>query len=449
MAVLVPWRALHYNPEKITDLGPIVTPPYDVITAEQRARFYQQHPYNIVRLILPQPLPGDPDPDSRYVQAAVTMRAWQEEGILIRDDAPALFYWETRYQLEGRTHIRRALVGLIRLESFDSGVVRPHEKTFSAHKHDRFKLMQQVRSQLSAVFALYPDPQNLVLTALHQGLPEKPLYHFQDYEGSWHRFFRVTAPPVLKATAAAMAELPLFIADGHHRYETALAYRHHLQEQHPEAPSEASFNYVLMYLSNLSDPDLVIRPAHRLLDIRHLPSFSEEALMQHLPYYFDLTPIALAGPLATQTATLTRKLAEAGRFGTAILMITPSHRAVLLRPKAGIMASPMAAHLPPALAQLDVVALNFLIFEKVMGLTPAQQDDDAIFHYDSTVSGALAALEKGEVGLGFLLNPTRIEHVQEVASSGLIMPRKSTYFYPKVPVGTAIHQIDPQETVGL
>ncbi len=448
MAVLVPWRALHYNPERVPDLGPIVTPPYDVISPEQQARFYEQHPYNIIRLILPQPPATNPDPDSRYQQAGVQLRAWLQQGILIRDTVPALFYWETDYQLEGQPHTRRALVGLVRLESFDSGIVRPHEKTFSAHKTDRFKLMLQVQAHLSAVFALYPDSRDLVLDGLRHGVPAAPLFAFRDYEGSQHRFFRVTDPQAIRAAAASLADLPIFIADGHHRYETALAYRNWLQERHPQAPPQASFNYVLMYLSNMLDPDLVIRPAHRLVDVRRLPNFSEEALLAQLPQYFEVTPLSLAPPpLAANAAALGQALSEAGQHGTALVVVTASHRAYLLKLKAGVMDSPLTAHLPPVLTKLDVVALNFLIFEKVMGLDNDHQDDEHIFTYDSTVAGALTALEQGTVGLVFLLNPTRIEHVQEVASSGLIMPRKSTYFYPKVPAGPVMHLIDPTETV--
>ncbi len=164
MAELVPWRALYYNPEKIPDLAAVVTPPYDVISPEQQAIYYEKHPYNVIRLILPRPQTNNPNPDSRYLQAGVEFNDWRQSGILIKDTAPALFYWETDYTLEGQTHTRRAVVGLLRLESFESGVVRPHEKTFSGAKTDRFKLMQQVQAHLSTVFALYPDQADQVLT---------------------------------------------------------------------------------------------------------------------------------------------------------------------------------------------------------------------------------------------------------------------------------------------
>lgn len=450
MAELVPWRALHYNQAKVANLSAVVTPPYDVISPEQQAGFYDRHLYNVIRLILPRPQRNNPDPDSRYVQAAEDFVAWRQQQVLIRDTAPALFYWETDYDLEGQTHVRRAVVGLVRLESFESGVVRPHEKTFSAHKTDRFKLMSQVQAHLSTVFALYPDQADAVLTGLRQGLPEAPMFDFTDYEGSRQRFFRVTDPGAIQAAAAGMADLPIFIADGHHRYETALAYQAWLQERYPQAPPRASFHYVLIYLSNMLDPDLLIRPAHRLLNARRLKDFQEEALLAQLPQFFDLESLALpAQPLPANAPALGAALQRAGEHGTSLAVVTPAQKAFILKLKPGVMNGPLTAHMPQALSKLDVVALNFLIFEKVMGLSAKEQDDEETFHYSSTVAGALEAMEQGKINLAFLLNPTRIEHVQEVASSGLIMPRKSTYFYPKVPVGLVMHPIDPNEEVGL
>jgi uncharacterized protein (DUF1015 family) len=450
MAELVPWRALFYNPEKIPNLTPIVTPPYDVISPEQQASFYDKHLYNVIRLILPRPQRNNPDPDSRYLQAKEVFDNWRQQEILIRDTMPALFYWETEYLLEGQIHIRRAVVGVIRLESFESGVVRPHEKTFSAHKTDRFKLMQQVQAHLSTIFALYPDQTGAVLTSLKKGLPNTPIFNFKDYEGSQQRLFRVTEPEAIRAAATGMANLPIFIADGHHRYETSLAYQAWLQERYPQAPARASFNYVLMYLSNMLDPDLVIRPAHRLLNVRRLQNFNEDDLLSRLPEYFEMEPLALsATPLPANAEVLGTALHQAGLQGTGMAVVTPSKKAVILKLKPGVMDGPLTAHMPRALTKLDVMALNFLIFEKVMGLSSKEQDDEEIFQYSSTVTGALEALDKGKVDLAFLLNPTRIEHVQEVATSGLIMPRKSTYFYPKVPVGLVMHAIDPNEEVGL
>ncbi len=290
MTELAPWRAVYYNPTRIKDLSLIVTPPYDVISPTQQLEFHQRHPYNIIRLILPLPPTNDPDPDAKYRQAAAVFAAWRREGILIREERPALYYWQTDFQWEGQTHQREAVVGLLRLESLESGVVRPHEKTFTAHKTDRFKLMREVKAHLSTVFALYPDADNQVLSALKTGVPAQTLFDFWDYEGSHHRFYRVSDPEAIRAAAAALRDKTIFIADGHHRYETALAYQAYLREQYPQASPRASFNYVLMYLSNMLDPRLLIRPAHRLLNLSKLPPLELAALLATLEQFLLSPP---------------------------------------------------------------------------------------------------------------------------------------------------------------
>jgi len=444
MAILAPVRGLVYNPEVVPNLADVVTPPYDVISPTQQEDFYARHPYNMVRLILPRKEPRGDDIPDRYARAAADFARWRRESVLVRDPAPALHYWETDFSLAGQTVTRRGLVGLLRLEPFESGSVRPHEKTFSAHKNDRFQLITHCLAQFSTIFALYPDQPDQVLSLLRQGIAAPPEIDFADYDGQRHRSFRVTDPGVLRAVSQAMQSLPIFIADGHHRYETSLAVQGWLQQQYPQASPRATFNYVLMYLSNMSDPGLVVLPAHRLLNTSSLTGFSEAALYNRLPEFFDLERIDCAGDCAGSIAAA---LSRGGEQGTALVVANSRREATLLRLKPGVMTSSLAAHLPAALAGLDVIVLNFLIFEKIIQLTQPQQDDPAVFHYDSTIPGALQALEEGKVQLAFLLNPTKIEQVQAVANAGLIMPRKSTYFYPKVIAGLVMSPIDPGEEV--
>ncbi len=448
MAILAPVRGLAYNPQIVPNLADVVTPPYDVISPQQQEEFYARHPYNMVRLILPRKDPSPGELADRYARAAQDFSLWRQKGVLLRDAAPALYYWETEFLLSGRTVTRRGLVGLLRLEPFESGTVRPHEKTFSAHKNDRFQLITHCRAHFSTIFALYPDQSDTVLSALRQGAASIPEIDFTDYDGLTHRSYRVTDPAVLKNVCEAMRELPIFIADGHHRYETSLAVQAWLQGKFPQASPRATFNYVLMYLSNMSDPGLVVLPAHRLLATNRLQGFSEALLNERLPEFFDLEPLELIpGDENGNAQKLVTALTRAGSGGTALVLVNSHLQATVLKLKPGIMTSGIAAHISPALAQLDVIALNFLIFETIMQLTQAQQDDATIFHYASTVPGALQALAENKVQHAFLLNPTKIEQVQQVATSGLIMPRKSTYFYPKVIVGLVLNPIEPGEEV--
>ena len=450
MVELAPLRGLHYNLNMVPDLAQVVTPPYDVISPAQQSAFYIQHPYNMVRLILPRTKSADTPENNRYTRARRDFNAWQQAGILVREPQPTIYYWETTFNYEGRRLTRGGLVGLVRLEPFESGVVRPHEKTFSATKNDRFQLMQQCQAHFSPIFSLYPDPKNQVLDTLRQGRPATPLFAFEDADGFKQRFYRVTNPEILGDTVNKMAELSIYIADGHHRYETALAYQDWLRRQFPTASPRAPFNYVLMYLSNLLDDNLIILPAHRLLVTHRLAQFDESQLLAQLPEYFDLQKFTPSvGDFAANGTQLAAALAQAGETGTTLGLAAPGSRIWLLKLKPGVMNGRLAADIPPALAQLDVMALNYLIFEKIMGLSRQEQDDEETFKYASTAAQALEAVACGRVGLAFLLNPTRIAQVQEVAAAGLIMPRKSTYFYPKILAGLVIHPINPQEEVGL
>lgn len=448
MPELAPLRGLHYNPEKVPNLREIVTPPYDVISPAQQAVFYARHPYNMIRLILPRAMPADSPGDNCYTRAAADFAAWQRDQVLIRQSVPALYYWETTFRYEDKLLTRCGLVGLLRLEPFERGIVRPHEKTFSATKNDRFQLMRHCQANLSPIFALYPDRSDQVLATLRTGVPDTPLYNFDFPDGFQQRFFQVTDSQVVRATCQLMYGLPIYIADGHHRYETALVYQAWLRQHYPTASAQATFNYTLMYLSNLMDPNLVILPAHRVLVTRRLPGFNESQLLARLPEFFDLQPLRPATEsLAERGHQLATALATAGQTGTALGLVAPGNRVWLLKRKPGIMTGPLAAHIHPTLAQLDVVALNYLIFEQIMGVSPQDQDDEETFQYASTVTEALEAVATGRAGLAFLLNPTRIEQVQEVAAAGLTMPRKSTYFYPKILAGLVIHPIIAQEEV--
>jgi uncharacterized protein (DUF1015 family) len=403
-----------------------------------------------VRLILPRLQAAPGEEENRYARAAADFAKWRREGVLLRDEQPALYYWETEFAHLGRRVIRHGVVGLLRLETFESGRVKPHEKTFSATKNDRFQLIQHCMAHFSTIFGLYPDPRDTVMEMLRQGCDGPPQIDFEDAAGLRHRSHRVSDPRILREVCGAMQDFPVFIADGHHRYETSLAIQSWLQQQYPKASEKATFNYVLMYLSNMRDPGLVILPAHRLLNTGRLPQFDEAALWAKLPEYFTCTPLALKpGEVNDNAQMIAAALEQAGRQGTALVVVNGQFKGSILTLKDGVKEKMTAAQIPPALAELDVVALNSVIFEKIMQLTQAQQDDEETFHYSSTVPGALQALVDQKVQLAFLLNPTRIEQVEGVASAGLIMPRKSTYFYPKVMVGMVMHPLEPTEEVAF
>jgi uncharacterized protein (DUF1015 family) len=450
LAEVAPFRGLHYNPAKVAHFEEVVTPPYDVISPKEREAYGARHPFNMVHLILPQALPGDNLLNNRYTRAGALFRQWQRDGVLLRDPEPAFYYWETEFPHQGRTFTRRGLAALVRLEPLSSGIIKPHEQTFSAIKADRLELLKHSQAHFSPIFVLFPDKERLVLEEMRQDLPPEPLMAFRDSEGNWQRLFRVTSPPVLNSTHQAMLTWPLYIADGHHRYETALAYQKWLKQTYPPASPRAGFNYVLMYLANMYDPELVILMAHRLLGGPRLKHLDKDWLLGRLSEFFELTELSGSDPAAADYAAFLQESLDAAAGAQETTMLLQGFgqcRRLELRP--GVRPRLLARQMHPALAQLDVAVLNFLIFEKILGLDAKAQDDPQTCKYTSKIPEALAALSRGDARLAFFLNPTRIEQVQEVAAAGLIMPRKSTFFYPKVPTGMILNPINPQEEIVL
>ena len=448
MAQVAPFRALYYNPAKIPHPEEVVTPPYDVIRPEEREAFAALNPYNMVRLILPQPQPGDDLLQNRYTRAATAFRQWQQEGVLVRDPDPAYYYWETEFQVEGRTFTRKGLVALVRLEPFKSGIIRPHEQTFSAPKADRLELLKATQAHFSPIFAIYPDPEDLVLARLRQGLPAQPMLAFKDSEGYVQRAFRVTDHNCLAAVHEAFQKMTLFIADGHHRYETGLNYQKWMKACYPQAPANAPFNYVLMYLSNIFDPELVILMAHRLLAGPRLKQVEEGSMLRRLKEYFEVTPLVLPGGSdGPGVEFLQEKLAPVSPQETAFILLGFGLKAWRLRLRDGVRQRLLAREMHPALAALDVAVLNYLVLGKGLGLDAKALDDQDTCKYSSKLEEVVKLLAAKEVDLAFVLNPTQIEQVRQVAESSLVMPRKSTYFYPKVMTGLLLNTILPGEEV--
>ncbi len=448
MALVAPFRGLHYNPAKVQNLTEVVTPPYDVIRPEEREVFAARHPNNMVHLILPQARPGDDLLHNRYTRAAALFRQWQKDGVLVRDAEPGLYYWETEFEHAGRQLVRRGLAALVRLEPLSGGVIRPHEQTFSAAKADRLELFKHAQAHFSPIFSLFPDPDNRVLEQLQRGLPPAPLMDFTDTLGYGQRLYPVTRPAAVKAVHEAFSQMPLFIADGHHRYETSLNYQKLLKARYPNASPRAPFNYTLMYLSNIYDPNLLILMAHRLLGGPRLKQVDEARVLGRLKEYFEIETLPSAGEFGeAYEEFLQQSLAEAGSAGTAFILLGFGRKAWRLHLRPGVRQSLLARQMHPALAQLDVAVLNYLIFEKILGLDAKAQDDQETCKYTSKIGEAVTAVARGEARLAFILNPTRIEQVQDVASASLIMPRKSTYFYPKVMTGLILNPINPDEEI--
>jgi uncharacterized protein (DUF1015 family) len=452
VAQVVPFRGMYFDTAKVGDLSRVVTPPYDVIRPDEREAFAAMHPHNMVHLILPPALPGDSPLENRYTRAAALFRQWQQQGVFRRDEKPAYYYWETRFDHDGKSYTRRGLAALVHLEPFHKGIILPHEQTFSKIKADRLELFKNCQAHFSPIYALFPDPENRILEELAKGAPPQPLLSCTDVDGREQRVFQVTGPEVQAAVYQALLPLQLFIADGHHRYETALAFQKWMKERYPLTSPQAPFNYMFMYLANLYDPELVILMAHRLLRGPRLKRLEVGGVLASLGRYFDVTPLTLpAGEPAAVASYLQEQLRLAATHpeDTVFIMVGFGLQSWRLKLKEGVRQKILAREMHPALAALDVAVLNYLVLGKGLGLDAKALDDQETCKYSSKLAEVVKMLAAKEVDLAFILNPTKIEQVREVATNSLIMPRKSTYFYPKVMTGLLLNTILPGEEVIL
>jgi uncharacterized protein (DUF1015 family) len=435
MADLAPFRALRYDPARVPDLAAAAAPPYDVISAEARAR-YARHPYSIVHLTLPQDDPPGPDARDRYRRAGAAFAAWRAEGVLRRDPEPALYPYEQTFELGDRTLRRRGVLGLLRLADYAEQQVLPHERTFARYKDDRLRLMQACPANLEAILGFYAGPGDRVAGLLDAAMQASPLAALRDGDGVGHRLWRTTG-----AAAAELCRLlrdrPVAIADGHHRYETALNFRAERLAGVPEAEARRRPEaFALAHLVHAEDPGLVILPTHRL--VHRAPPLA--LLRPRLAQQFEVERLPAAPGQAC--AAFRRALADLqARRGREIAFVAAGKGGELLRLR--------LRDLPPAgrsggLARLDVAVLHALVLE---GLLEIRAGDPDAVSYERDEAAVLAAVESGAAALAFGLSAPRPEEVLALAQAGERMPQKSTFFYPKVLSGLVLHPLDAAEVI--
>lgn len=440
MADVIPFRGILYNPEKIDDVTHVVTPPYDVISPEEQDMYYNRHSANVIRLDFGKKKETDSTQNNHHTRAAHYYHSWLKDGILIRDDKPAFYLTSVEFEVEGKRVVRYGMIALVGLEPFEKGIVLPHEKTFSKVKSERLELMKHCHANFSQIFSIYRDDDG-ILSKLKQAVDGMaPIADIVDDKGDRHQLWRITDPSVHTQVSDAMANKRLFIADGHHRYETALNYRNWLSQKHPGMDASHPANYIMMYLCSMDDPGLVILPAHRMqIDVGqgNLSGFRARA-----ETYFDITSIPFsAGDMQNAETSFIDQLhrnAVKNSFG---VLIKDSSEFLVMVLKNGVMDQRFGNDIPEPLKHLDVTVLTRLVFMEILGFSQERLDDEKRIAYSSNARDALAAVTSGRCDMTFIMNPTKMESVREIAAAGLIMPRKTTYFYPKAITGLVMNDL--------
>src|SRR3954454_5960371 len=420
MADVKPLRALHYDPAVVGALDAVVAPPYDVIDPEQRAELAARSPYNVVRIDLPEAEEPGGDP---YAAAADVLERWQEDGAVVRDEEPAI--WALVQDFigpDGTSHTRHGLFARVRVEDYGPGRIRPHERTHPGPREDRLRLTRATKANLSPIFSLYSDPEGTAWGAVAPATEQPPIGELTDDEGTTNRLWRVADPDAIATVQAALKYSELLIADGHHRYETARVYA-------DEVGGDGEHRYVLMCLVALEDPGLTVFPTHRL--IRDTTPQSQEALANALRESFDIAPIEHAelrppdgdGPL---------ELGYIDSFFKRAFRLTLKDQALAERALDGR---------PEPYRRLDTAVLEALVLKGPLGLTDDDIDHLRGLGYARSDDEALERVLSGAYDAAFFLRATPVAQIQEVAATGVNMPPKTTYFYPKIPTGLLFNPV--------
>ncbi|MCX7927126.1 MAG: DUF1015 domain-containing protein [Candidatus Omnitrophica bacterium] len=426
MAVVKGFKATIYNPQVVGDISKVICPPYDVICLDSQQRLLRNSPYNLIRLELSEDIPGQ----DKYTQAALIMRSWLKDKILISDQNPAIYVYKQQYTLKGSKRVRVGFLALLGLDDSSKNSVFGHEHTHIAPKEDRLRLLRSVRANLSPIFVIFPDKKKVIAQTL---LPlvnkQQPFICAVDDEQVLHQVWRIDIPEVLQKVEQKMLKENIFIADGHHRYEVACAFRDEMKKSQGNINGNEGFNYILAYFTNIDSQGLTVLPIHRLVTLEQRPNLDE--LLSKLSEHFSVEEIK-------DQNRFFFLLAKAGVSEHVIGMHT-NGRFWLLRLR---NIKVLNSFMPDRIAEyrsLDVSILNALVLERLFKLNLTDKEH---IIFSAQTDELLQEIKKNPTKIAFFLNPTKIEQIISIASKQEKMPPKSTYFYPKVASGLVIHLLD-------
>lgn len=421
MATIIPFNGILYNPLKV-DASSVMAPPYDIVTPEHKEALYTRSPWNIIRVDFGKDLDDDNERENRYTRAARYIPDWLREGVFIHDRTPALYGYEISYQLGGEQKLMRGFFCAVRIEALGSGCIHPHEMTYSKPKSDRLNILRYCRANTSPVFSLYSSDAKTASSILRETAALSPCIESVNGDGFEHRLWRIEDEAAIRAIQSEMKDRDIFIADGHHRYETALAFKKEMEEQGMSRTGEEPFHYTLMFLSNMEDEGLSLLPTHRIVEID-----SAIHVKEVLKKYFRVQKIAGDRIISGEAM---QKMIEnmKGKPMTFGLFLTNTGAFYTL----SYQGSDVDLSLPECLRTLDVTVLHRFIFENLL----------KVKHYEYEMDPAVAVerAKRGSFEAVFFLNPTRIQDVRAVALAGQRMPPKSTYFFPKLLTGMVIYK---------
>jgi uncharacterized protein (DUF1015 family) len=434
MAEIIPFKALRYDPDQVK-LEDVLTQPYDKITPEMQTKYYERSLHNLVRIILGKSGETDTDAFNVYTRAKEYFHDWRSSGILKQDTEPSLYAYSQTFTIPGTRDLyeRRGLIALGRIHDYSDHEVFRHEQTLSKPRADRLNLLRATQAHFGQIFMLYSDPQAEVDALLKAKTEEDPDTSVLDEYETLHRVWRVQDPALIQQVQQIMRDKKLLIADGHHRYETAMAYRNERRDQGGNADPNAPYEFVMMTLIPMESRGLVILPTHRI--VHGLANFDREQMMESAAQFFDIDRI----DMRTENRSATTMLSQAGANGTAFVAIT-RQGPYLMRAKKDVIEDALK-DIPELQRSLDVVQLHKILLERILGITEEAIRNQENIRYERDAFEAISWVRQG-ANVAFLMNPARIDQVRDIAFAGEVLPQKSTDFYPKLLSGLTIYALE-------
>ncbi|MGC2744498.1 MAG: DUF1015 domain-containing protein [Candidatus Angelobacter sp.] len=434
MAEIIPFKALRYDPDQVK-LEDVLTQPYDKITPEMQSKYYERSTHNLVRIILGKAGETDTDAFNVYTRAAEYLHDWRSGGILKQDSVPGIYAYSQTFTVPGTRDLqeRRGLIALGRIHDYADGVVHRHEQTLSKPRADRLNLLRATRAHFGQIFMLYSDPANEIEGLLKSRMEEDPDISLLDEYETLHRVWRIHDPALIHAVQQKMRDKKLLIADGHHRYETALAYRNERRAESGSSDLNAPHEFVMMTLIPMESRGLVILPTHRI--VHGLLDFDRERMLEAAGQFFDIDRI----DLRTESRSATTLLGQAGENGTAFVAVT-RQGPYLMRAKQDVIQHALR-DVPALQRELDVVQLHRVLLERVLGISEEAIRNQENVRYERDAFEAISWVRQG-ANVAFLMNPAKIEQVRDIAFGGEVLPQKSTDFYPKLLSGLMIYALE-------
>ena len=421
MAQIKPFKGLRYT-KKAGRISELVCPPYDIVSPIQREEYIKANPHNLIRLELPS---GGED---RYREAGETLSKWLQGNVLDTDSKEGIYVYEMAFNVKGEAFSVKGFVTLVKIEEFERGVVLPHEETLSKAKTDRFNLMSETFCNFSQIYSLYMDEDKSTFSIIDSASQGAPDIEITDGDGVTHKLWCVYDSDIISAVQDKFSDKKLYIADGHHRYETALNFRNSLREN---GNGDGNEDYVMMMLVNMENDGLVVLPTHRI--IRGMQGFNLDSLLEKCGKHFDITELSaekIECALDEQYAKGSKALALYTTDATYLLVLSDGNAIAQLLPNAS-----------DAYCGLDVTTLHTLVLERALGIDKANMAAQINLTYTRSADEAIAEVDSGNANCAFILNPTRVDEIRDVAANGEKMPQKSTYFYPKLITGLVMNKI--------